>query len=295
MKNICSLITVYKPNIGGLLYNITVMLQYSDTVYLLFNSPVIEGLQFDKRIICIDNKQNIGLSKAINKGIKRAVDDGYTYAILFDQDSCLTKENFIMLFDKFEKTERTQKVMCVGPSLNVRNNLIPIPEWSKTGRFMNEDGVYAVRNIITSGMLVNTARFIEIGGFDERFPVDFCDFIFCWRAVYNGYAVLQSAGIYIIHEIGTGNVIIRGRTVHFHAPYRNYFMVRDTLNICFRVKETPASIRFRYLFFLPFRMLLFLLLCDKKIIRMKMYFLGFKDFLLIRYGFGSIANILNAK
>jgi rhamnosyltransferase len=292
---ICSLITIYKPDIVKLEQNIQIILEYSDVIYLLFNSCVIDEFQYDTRIISIDNKKNIGLSKAINRGIKQAAEDGYQYAILFDQDSYITNENFIKLFAEMQQEEKHQKVMCIGPSLNIRNNIIAIPNWSKNRRKTKSNCICSVNNIITSGMLVNTHNFLQIRGFNENFPVDFCDFLFCWKAIYNGYAILQSMDAYIIHEIGTNYMKVCVHTIHFHAPYRNYFLVRDTLNICLREKETPLMIRFRYLFFLPIRMTLFLILLDKKLARLKMYWCGLKDFFMAKPGFGSIAGILDAE
>jgi rhamnosyltransferase len=271
------------------------MLEYSDVIYLLFNSCVIDEFQFDTRIVNIDNKKNIGLSKAINRGIKQAHEAGYQYAILFDQDSYLTNENFTKLLAEMQYEERHQKIMCIGPSLNVRNNIITIPSWSKNSRKAKSNCVCSVNNIITSGMIVNMHNFIQIHGFNENFPVDFCDFLFCWKAIYNGYMVLQSIDVYIIHEIGTNYMKLHEHTIHFHAPYRNYFLVRDTLNVCLREKETPLLIRFRYLFFLPLRMLLFLLFLDKKLLRLKMYWRGLEDFFMTKHGFGSISRMLNAE
>jgi len=294
MKNICSLVTVYKPNIDKLKRNIETMLQYSDFVYLLFNSPVIQELEFDERIKSIDNNRNIGISKAINIGINVVAGVGFRYAMLFDQDSSLTRKNFEKLFLEMQEEEKKQKVACIGPSLKVRNNNIPIYNWTKKKTTTIAKNVVSVNNIITSGMLINIQNFMDIGGFDEDFPVDFCDFVFCWKALYKGYCVLQSEDAYIVHEVGNYGMKIIGRTIHFHAPYRNYFLVRDTLNICFKTKEMPLLARFHFSFFLPLRMLLYLSLLDEKFKRLKMYWLGFWDFIMNKRHFGSIANILNA-
>jgi len=294
MKNICSLITVFKPNITDLKKNIETMLQYSDSVYLLYNSSIIPELNFDDRIVVIDNKKNIGISRAINKGVNLAVKEGYKYAILFDQDSILTKENFEKLFSKICCEEKAEKIVCIGPSLSIRNRKIPIKNWLKINKFVQVKKVVSVKNIITSGMIVNIQIFLKINGFNEDYPVDFSDFIFCWKALYKGYSVLQSKDAYIIHEVGINDLTIFGHTINIHSPYRNYFLVRDTLNICFRVKETPLQIRFRFLFFLPFRLFLFLFL-DQKKMRFKMYWIGLVDFFLNKKHFGSIANILDAE
>jgi rhamnosyltransferase len=295
MKTICSLITVYKPDIAKLKFNIEIMLQYSGSIYLLFNSSIIPEFQFDTRIVLIDNKKNIGISRAINKGINLAVKDGYEYAILFDQDSILTRDDFEKLFSEMCYEEKTGKIACIGPSLNIRNNKIRIRNWICNKKIVQSKEVVSVNNIITSGMLINIKNFLDINGFNEDFPVDFCDFLFCWKAICNGYSVIQSKNAYINHEVGNYDVKIFGHTISIHAPYRNYFLVRDTLNVCFRVKETPLQIRFRFLIFLPIRIFLFLFLLDKKKMRLKMYWIGFIDFLLNKKHFGSIANILDAE
>jgi rhamnosyltransferase len=293
---ICSLVTIYKPNTEEVKQNLKILLQYSDSIYLLFNSPVAAELQFDERIISIDNKKNIGISKAINKGVGQAAIDGYKYGILFDQDSYLTKANYLKMLNEFNEEEKSHQIACIGPSIISYNKVIKTP-W----HFINNklpvktSNIESVQNVITSGMLINTNIFLSLGGFDENYPVDNCDFLYCWKCIYNKYFVLQSKDAYISHIIGNNSKKIFGRNLHFHAPYRNYFMVRDTLNVCFKIKETPSYFRrLHNLFFLPWRMMLFLLLCNERGLRIKMYFWGLKDFLLNKHGFGSVAEILEA-
>ncbi len=292
MNKLCALITLYNPNEEKLKLNISQIKDYVGKIYLLCNSHV-DFLIEDEKICLIDNKKNRGLSAAFNIGIEKARGEGFNHAILFDQDSVLTKNNFELLCEDF--LAESANVACIGPSLNVRGNIIAIPRWSMNVRFKVSENVVSVKNVITSGMLLRIRAFDDVGGFDERFPVDFCDFSFCWKCIRKGYAVLQSKRAFIHHEVGNAAMKIGKSTVHFHAPYRNYFLVRDTLRIVFCFKETPFSIRLRYFLFLIPRMTLFLIKCDKKQERLKMYWLGFKDFFQKKYGFGSIAKLLGAE
>lgn len=294
MKNVCALVTLFNPDAKKTCASIREILGYADRVYLLFNSPVDESLLFDERITAIDNGGNVGLSMAFNVALKAAHDANYKFAVLFDQDSFLTAENFSIMYDEFSIVSHAQKVMCIGPSLCVYGQNINTPRWMLWKKIKAEVNVLSVKNVITSGMLLNISEALKIGGFDETFPVDFCDFYFCYKALYNGYVVLKSKDSFIQHEIGNSNMKIGKSTIHFHAPYRNYFLVRDTLRIVFRCRETPTSIRFRYLFFLPLRMILFIVRLDKKKERLNMYYLGFKDFIRKNYGFGSIGKLLNS-
>lgn len=290
--NLCALITLYNPDEEKLKFNISQIKDYVGKVYLLCNSR-IDFLIEDEKICLVDNKKNIGLSAAFNIGIEKAKKEGFDHAILFDQDSVLVKENFKLLYEDF-LAEGTN-VACIGPSLNVRGNLISIPRWSMNLHFKVSKNVVSVKNVITSGMLLKISTFDDVGGFDERFPVDFCDFTFCWKCICKGYAVLQSKRAFINHEVGNAAMKIGRSTIHFHASYRNYFLVRDTLNIVFRNKPTPVLLRFRFLFLLPVRMILFLVKCDRKKERLKMYFLGFCDFLRNVHGYGCIAKLLGAE
>ena len=292
MNNLCALITLYNPDEEKLKFNISQIKDYVGKIYRLCNSSV-DFLIEDEKICLIDNKKNIGLSAAFNIGIEKARGEGFDLAILFDQDSVLTKNNFELLYEDF--LAECANAACIGPSLNVRGNIISIPRWSMNVRFKVSENVVSVKNVITSGMLLKISAFDDVGGFDEKFPVDFCDFTFCWNCICKGYAVLQSKRAFINHEVGNAAMKIGKSTIHFHAPYRNYFLVRDTLNVVFRNKSTPVFMRFRFLFLLPVRMILFLVKCDRKKERLKMYFLGFCDFLRNVHGYGCIAKLLGAE
>ena len=291
---ICALITIFNPNLDKLIKNINQMMIYTSKIYLLQNSPETDLEKvLNEKVSVIDNKKNIGLSAAFNIGLKIAKDEGYDFAVLFDQDSFLSESDFNILFNEYNKYSIQHKVMCIGPSLNIYGNVLTTPKWSLNSKIDSE--VDSVLNIITSGMLLNINYALEIGGFNDNFPVDFCDFFFCWKSLYNGFLILKSKKAYIKHEIGNSQIKIGKSTIHFHAPYRNYFLVRDTLNICFTEKETPTRIRIRYFIFLLPRMILFLIKCDRKKDRLRMYKLGFKDFCSNKRKYGSIASELGAE
>lgn len=293
---LCAFITCFNPDVEKLAKNVAEIQQYAEKVYLLVNSHFAFVLECEKSAVeMVFNGKNIGLSAAFNIGMKNALEAGFSDAILFDQDSFLEKSAFDKFFDEYKESRQKDKVMCIGPSLCIYGKTIATPKWTLNRKSPVFDGLDSVKNVITSGMILNIKDALSIGAFDEKYPVDFCDFVFCWKALYNGFYVLKSRDVYLKHEIGNKNISFGNITIHFHAPYRNYFLVRDTLNIVFRQKETPVSIRFRYAFFLLPRMTLFLVRCDRKTERLKMYWLGFKDYVLKRHAFGSIAGLLQAE
>ena len=292
---ICAFITLFNPNRDKLKTNIAQILSYAKRIYLLVNDAGSYNDFFDMPCIkLMTNGKNIGLSAAFNIALKKASEDGFNEAVLFDQDSFLSKKDFERMNEEFIEEKRNNPVMCIGPSLSVCGNVLSTPKWTLLRKDIQALRIFYVKNIITSGMLLDIKAALSIGGFEETLPVDFCDFYFCYKSIYNGFLVLKSKDSFLQHEIGNSSMKIGKSTIHFHAPYRNYFLVRDTLRIVFCFKETPFSIRIRYFIFLLPRMVLFLFKCEKKRERLRMYWLGLKDFCLGRYGFGSIAELLNA-
>lgn len=293
MNHICALITLFYPDYEKLEKNIRQILSYADRIYLLANSKVDFDLK-NSSVVLIQNERNFGLSKSFNSGIRRAAEEGFEFAIFFDQDSFLSADNFERLFREMLR-ENKKNAACIGPSLKVRGNSINIPRWTRNGRFRTSGDVLSVNNVITSGMLVNISAFRKVGGFDENFPVDFSDFTFCWNCIRGNYAVLQSMDALMSHEIGNSGMSLGKHTVHFHAPYRNYFLVRDTLNIIFRYKSTPLKVRVRFLLLFPARLVLYFLKLDRKMERLRMCGYGLYDFVRGVHGFGKIADLLGAE
>jgi rhamnosyltransferase len=292
---VCALMTIFRPNVSKTIINLRTILCYVDAVFLLGNSEIPDALIFDVKIIPVKNRINIGISRSVNIGAAYALKKGYKYAILFDQDSILDEKNFRHLFLEMKHEERYRNVACIGPSLVVRGQVEHIPGWkrNKTLKPVTKQ-VVSVKCVITSGMIVNLRNFSVLKGFDENFPVDFSDYTFSWKAVHANFAVLQSSDVYMDHEVGIGTLKVFGKNLHYHHPYRDYFMSRDALFVCFRLPDTPFSMRFRSISLSPVRMIIFILLLKDRKQRLKMYFLGIMDFFRNRRGFGSIASLLGA-
>ena len=57
-------------------------------------------------------------------------------------------------------------------------------------------------SLITSGSLINTSIFSEIGGYNEKLFIDEVDHEYCYRIKMLGYSVLQLENILLNHTLG---------------------------------------------------------------------------------------------
>lgn len=99
----------------------------------------------------------------------------------------------------------------------------------------------ARRGAITSGSLIPLHVWQEVGGYDERFFIDYVDYDFNQRVMNAGYAILRANRASILHEVGRAQATwlrVPRRTISGrweverfysfgHSPSRCYYKARN--------------------------------------------------------------------
>ena len=87
-ENICSIIVAYKTNLNLFKKILKLHQQNFIKVIIVNNSPDINLSIFQsKQVTLINNSKNVGLSIALNVGIKEAMRESFDMVALFDQDT----------------------------------------------------------------------------------------------------------------------------------------------------------------------------------------------------------------
>jgi len=166
------------------------------------------------RIVVIDNNQtNRGFAKAVNLGIKQALQQQATHILLVNQDVVIQK-NFLPPLLK-------NKADIVAPIIKFKRNNRWVQDWGGQINFLSG----TTKHRSSSGpidylsgcvVLIKAAVFQKIGLFDERFFLYFEDVDFCLRA--------QKAGLQIAVEP-------KSTAVHFleEGRQRSFFKKRHHL------------------------------------------------------------------
>jgi rhamnosyltransferase len=157
--------------------------------------------------------ENRGVGHALNVGVQRARQMGFSWLLTMDQDSVVDSS---MIKAYQAAVERDPGVVCLSPCV-IRN-----------GRKENAaNGV--VGYAITSGNLVQVSLFDRVGLYDEGFFVDCIDFDFSLRLRRAGYLMHRVANACMQHQLGEVRKVPNFVNRHYaeHSPVRRYYMSRN--------------------------------------------------------------------
>lgn len=229
--------------LSTLLYN---TIQEEVCVVAVFYNPKIEQIRkFEElsrciSVVVVDNSsteyalegchyiplgENKGIAAAQNVGIRYARLQGYKYVLLLDQDSTIDKSFIENIYnDYILLKEEDSKVGYIGPIFIDRDSNQEYKNYS------DKSSVYTkTSEIIASGSFISMITLEAVGLMDESLFIDLVDFEWCWRAVSKGYTGYMTRNVKMIHSIGNEYHNWHGFVLGISAPFRYYYIYRNTL------------------------------------------------------------------
>ena len=192
LNEVAALVLVFHPDyevLDALLLRLEAQVA---KIYVLNNGPEDAAYQlFRVRVLgtkvqLVDMGGNVGVARALNCGFRSAAEDGYEVCWTFDQDSLPGLDDAALLLSSLRRAEaHSGRVVAVVPSVTNlhRGKRIPFLV-AAPGNFVREEYVdieQDVESAITSGMLVNTAAWHDIGGARDDYFIDLVDTEWCLR------------------------------------------------------------------------------------------------------------------
>lgn len=166
-----------------------------------------------EQIALIQNGHNLGLAKAQNLGIRRALDEGAEWILLMDDDSSaepqmveqLVQANQVyatepgtgIVVPKYlEQSVNREALFVTAPGGEYHR-----PRFAKVG-FSGQPILQDIFIAISSGSLIKAELFNEIGMIRESFDIDYLDVDFCLRAIEAGYRIVAVRDAVLRHNLG---------------------------------------------------------------------------------------------
>lgn len=182
---------------------------------------------------------NVGIGAAQNEGIRLAAAAGAAYLLLLDQDSEPQDDMVSRLLGALQLlTVGGARVGCVGPQLRLRGShelsFFPKAGWgglvavgcSRDARAIECD------YLISSGTLIPTEVFKQVGDLEEGLFIDKVDTEWCYRARSKGFSIFGVCGAILEHDLGLERHRVwlgRWRRIARHSALRYYYIFRNTV------------------------------------------------------------------
>jgi len=229
VDSICGVVTLYNPDIESAAHNINCYLKYIDHLLIWANSPIedkesfLDLLSERDKVDFIQCKENAGICKPLNAGVRAAQDGGYKYLLTMDQDS--TWIDFPAYFDKAMRLRREDSSISItGPAI------AEVEEGTAPSEIKAPGGISYDSYVITSGAIYDVSMFDKTGGFTDVYFIDAADEDICLRATLKGYKYAVIGDCVIAHQFGNKTEHrLFGRTVvtHSYSAMRYYYIVRN--------------------------------------------------------------------
>lgn len=221
---ICGTVVLYNP-LENVKDNILSYLDLLDKLYVVDNSVNQDNqylLPSSNKIVYINNKDNLGIAKALNIAFERAIKDGYTWVLTMDQDSKFLDDNFKKLISS-TKVCQNDKVAIITPYQVIKTK-IPKPK----------EKIDYPLEVMTSGNMVRVSAYQKVGGFKDWLFIDCVDIEFCMNLCAHGFLIERHNDILLKHNLGDYKCYhILGHEIQCsnHNYIRRYYMTRNALYI----------------------------------------------------------------
>ena len=212
-KKITAIIVTYFPDNLVVSKTIKSICNQVDRVFIVDNTP--NGSDFfrdgnflgENNIELITLNENVGIARAQNIGIKKALENKTDFVLLSDQDTFYPEKYADRMLEIYFNLSNKDKVATLAPDFIVpkngrtRGGFILFDKDSVTV-IRPESGCDQISQAIASGMVIPSEVFNNIGFMKEDLFIDSVDSEWCWRARARGYEIIGCADVVIEHCLG---------------------------------------------------------------------------------------------
>jgi len=239
MHKTAAIIVTYNPQKNTLINLVEKLASQSCAIFIIDNGSSqrvdtwFSACSGEISIINLDD--NLGIAKAQNIGIERAINIFAKYVVFFDQDSDPSISHVEFLVSEAEKLEGSGvHVACLGPKyIDIRRNISAPFTRIEGFRLVRSppscEGVIPVDHLISSGSLIPTSTLEKVGGMCEELFIDYVDLEWCERAKYMGFQTFGVSNVVMKHALGDEPIVFLGSAYPARSPLRHYYMFRNAV------------------------------------------------------------------
>ncbi len=228
---VCAVLVTYHPD-DGFADRVHRVVPQVDAAVIVDNGSdaagqaALQALSAHPAITVLWNGANLGIAQALNTGIRFAMERGYAWALLLDQDTVVDGALVATLLEAHAECPDPERTAAVGARFRDTHDR------PAAGRLLAAHGKswQEVEAVITSGTLLPLSVVAAIGPFREEFFIDYVDIEYCLRARARGYRIIETRRPVMDHTVGAPSrhaLLGRERWTTHHAAERRYYIARN--------------------------------------------------------------------
>lgn len=242
LMKIAATVILYHPS-SNTLKNVLSYASMVEKVFVFDNtegerSVISEDLSQVSNIDYYHDTQNRGIAERLNQAAQKAIEEGFDWLLMMDQDSEFEGNAIQLYIDCIKKYSDTSKVALFGTN------------YSRTQQVSNGEIIgKEVDVMITSGTMLNLKLYPIIGEFDEALFIDAVDVEYCLNAKTKGFSVIQLMNIYLRHELGNvvrrasiKTLFLKKKEKELHSALRYYYIYRNNLYLQEKYKNFDKAV-----------------------------------------------------
>lgn len=227
-----AVVILYHPD-EEVINNIVSYSKFCQKIFVFDNTDPLKN-NFIKLIKAIPNciylndGENKGIATRLNQAALLATEHSFDWLLTMDQDSSFDNiEKYINCCFNYHQKD---KVAVFG----VQHEHISMKS--------DQCNALPVKQIITSGSLLNLNLYQHIGHFNEDLFIDQVDFDYCYRAIQNNFQLIRFDNVFLNHSIGKSTIHRSPKYFKIvkrslHSPVRIYYMVRNFLYMKYKYEN----------------------------------------------------------
>ena len=229
---VCAVVVHYHPNANNLgdLSNLHRLVGEFEHVVVVDNGSANEPLARLRETVAetganlIEVGANLGIGTGFNLGLNWALQHGFEFAVLLDQDSFMIPGFRSAILEHYKAAPKREKLAIVSP--------VHVDRTYGT-EIVARRGPGGNPITISSGSLVPIAIYLKYGALMDSFFLDHVDTEYCLRLLKMGCRIEVCDRACLVHSIGNPRrVRLFGRTLFTmtnHGPNNRYYSVRNCI------------------------------------------------------------------
>jgi len=300
-SRVCAVVLTYQPNVSSLVALLQRIVPQVDAVFLVDNgssatirAALAAALRAFPSVRTLMLENNVGVGAGHNRGISLAMQEGFAFVVILDQDSTPAADMIAQLRLGYETASRGgTRVAAVGPRFvqKLTGDEAPFIQlgllrFRKVSCKSEPSGLVRADFMISSGSLIPQEAFREVGLMREDLFIDQVDTEWFLRARQQGWQMYGVCGARMDHALGDKTLRVwfgRWKEIPLHSPLRHYYTFRNSIFLFLRTRY-PLRWKLADAYRLTGMLVIFTLLLPDRYAHLKMMLRGAWHGLLGRLG-----------